>query len=55
MEEVELTVEQKLEIARQLGYRWAFHYSNTSNPVDFPLAETEDTNHGDAAKLESRG
>jgi hypothetical protein len=52
----ELTVEQKLELARQVGYRLAFqHFTNTPNPVDFPTTELEDEINGDAAKLESRG
>lgn len=55
MKEEQLTVEQKLEIARQLGYRWAFHYTNTDNPVDFPTDVNDNKSNGDAAKLESRG
>ena len=54
--EEELTVEQKLEIARRVGYRLAFqHFTNTPNPVDFPTTGDDNTNHGDPAKLESRG
>jgi hypothetical protein len=40
-EEMELTLEQKLEIARQVGYRLPYHITNTDSPVDFPPPEEE--------------
>lgn len=43
---MELTLEQKLEIARQVGYRLPYHITNTETPVDFPPPVKEEINVG---------